>query len=121
MSERIASYREFWPHYLREHAKPGTRAIHFAGTFLATGSLVALIATRNPWFLAGVLFGGYGPAWAAHFFVEYNKPATFTHPFWSLISDYRMTCSWLTGQLGRELAKAGIEPGSASPRSSRRR
>jgi hypothetical protein len=42
------TYREFWPYYLREHAQPATRGIHFAGTGLATASLIALIATRNP-------------------------------------------------------------------------
>src|SRR3954471_16240639 len=78
MAERIVTYREFWPHYLREHAQPATRAIHLAGTALATASLVALIATRNAWFIPGVLLGGYGPAWTAHFFVEHNRPATFT-------------------------------------------
>ena len=109
MADRITTYREFWPHYLREHAKPGTRAFHFFGTGLATGSLIALLTTGNSWFLAGVLFGGYGPAWAAHFFVEHNRPATFTYPFWSLVSDYRMTWAWLTGRLGGELAKAGVE------------
>jgi hypothetical protein len=108
MAEGIATYREFWPHYLREHARPETRAIHFAGTFVATASLLALIATGNPWFVAGALIGGYGPAWIAHFFVEHNRPATFQYPLWSLASDYRMAWSWLTGRLPRELAKAGV-------------
>ena len=110
MAGRIATYREFWPHYLREHARPATRAIHFAGTALATGSLIGLIATGNRWFIASALLGGYGPAWTAHFFVEHNRPATFTHPLWSLVSDYRMAWSWLSGGLARELAKAGVPP-----------
>jgi hypothetical protein len=108
MHERVATYREFWPHYLREHAQPATRAIHFAGTGLATASLIAIVVSRNLWFIPGMLIGGYGPAWAAHFFVEHNKPATFTYPLWSLISDYRMAWSWLTGRLGSELTKAGV-------------
>ena len=33
---------------------------------------------------------GYAFAWYAHFFVEGNKPATFGHPFYSLVADYRM-------------------------------
>ncbi|HUJ46369.1 MAG TPA: DUF962 domain-containing protein [Rhizomicrobium sp.] len=108
MADRIATYREFWPYYLREHARPETRAIHYLGTAIATISLIALIATRNLWFLPAMLIGGYGPAWIGHFFVEHNKPATFTYPLWSLASDYRMAFAWATGRLSQELAKAGI-------------
>jgi hypothetical protein len=111
MAQRIASYRDFWPYYLREHSKPETRAIHFGGTFLATASLLALIATRRLWLIPLVLAGGYGPAWIAHFLVEKNRPATFSYPLWSLISDYRMAWAWLTGRLSAELAKAGVQPG----------
>ena len=106
MADRHATYGEFWLYYLREHAKPRTRAFHFAGTGVATLSLMALAITGNLWFLVAALFGGYGPAWIGHFFFERNRPATFKHPFWSLISDYRMAWCWVTGQLGRELAKA---------------
>jgi hypothetical protein len=108
MSARFATYREFWPHYLREHARPETRALHFLGTGMASAALVGLVATGRFWLLPIVFAAGYGPAWAAHFFVEKNQPATFTHPFWSLISDYRMVFSWLAGRLDSELASAGV-------------
>jgi hypothetical protein len=104
----IQTYREFWPYYLREHAKPATRMVHYAGTALATASLLALIDTGNGWFGLLALIGGYGPAWFGHFFIEKNRPATFQYPFWSLISDYRMAWTWVTGRMGRELAKAGV-------------
>jgi hypothetical protein len=55
---RIATYREFWPHYLREHSRPETRAIHFAGTGIATVALLGLLATGNFWFAPGALVGG---------------------------------------------------------------
>jgi hypothetical protein len=106
---RITTYREFWPYYLREHAKPRTRAIHLFGTGLATAALIAGLATGRIWLAVLAVFAGYGPAWYAHFFVEKNRPATFTYPLWSLFSDYRMAFTWLTGGLKRELARAGVE------------
>lgn len=108
MTERIATYREFWPHYLREHARPETRAIHYAGTALATASVIALVATGNPWFILAALIGGYAPAWIGHFFIEKNRPATFAYPLWSLFSDFRMAASWLAGRISRELDRAGV-------------
>ena len=108
VNEHFATYRQFWTHYLREHAKPKTRALHFLGTVTASAALLALVVTRRLWLIPFVLVGGYGPAWFGHFFIEKNRPATFTHPFWSLFSDYRMAFLWLRGRLPSELARAGI-------------
>jgi hypothetical protein len=108
--ERIKTYREFWPYYLQQHSEPRTRAIHFLGTGLAVFSILALIATFNPWFAPLALVAGYGPAWIGHFFVEKNRPATFTYPLWSLFSDFRMAWDWLSGTLSEELHKAGVTP-----------
>jgi len=108
MAERSASYSEFWPFYLREHAEPATRYLHYAGTLLGTAILLFALATQTWWAVLLWPLAGYGFAWVSHAFVEKNKPATFTHPFWSLISDYRMTFLALTGQLKSELEKAGV-------------
>ena len=104
----IASYAEFWPYYLQEHAKPATRNLHFAGTGMAVLSALAAAITGIGWFIPLALLSGYGPAWAAHFFVEHNRPATFAHPLWSLVSDFRMAWFWCTGRLGDELRRAGV-------------
>ena len=71
-------------------------------------ALVAVVWTGNPaWILVG--FGaGYGFAWVGHFFVEHNRPATFTYPLWSFMGDYHMFFLWLTGQLKKRQVRAGL-------------
>jgi len=104
----IDTFDDFWRFYLREHAKPQTRALHYAGTGLALAGILGFIVTGNVWILLGVPVAGYGPAWIAHFFVEKNRPATFTYPLWSLVGDFRMAFSWLTGHIAEDLADAGV-------------
>ena len=106
---KYATMREFWPFYLHEHSRPGTRALHLAGTAIALACIVLAILL-TPWFLLGGLVAGYAFAWVAHFFVEHNRPATFTYPFKSFASDWVMFGAFLTGQLGKQLAKHGVRP-----------
>lgn len=111
MAAAAAKYRtfaEFWPFYLREHSKRGTRALHLAGTAIALACLVAAAVLLNPWFLLAGLVAGYAFAWVAHFFVEHNRPATFTYPFKSFASDWVMFGCFVTGRLGRQLRKHGV-------------
>ncbi|MGZ8285486.1 MAG: Mpo1-like protein [Allosphingosinicella sp.] len=107
---RYRRFRDFWPHYLREHKRPATRRLHYAGTGLVLGLAVAALATWDWRLLVAVPPAGYGFAWLAHAAVERNRPATFTYPLWSLAADFRMAWLWATGRLDAELADAGVEP-----------
>src|SRR5438309_602293 len=82
-STRMKTFAEFWPFYLREHRNPLTRALHFTGTSLSILLVLSALALRRPLFIVAALLCGYAFAWVGHFFVEHNKPATFTHPLWS--------------------------------------
>jgi hypothetical protein len=106
----IATYPEFWHHYLQEHSRPGTRACHYIGTSLAVLCLIAAAMAGSFWLLLAAIPVGYGPAWVGHIAVERNRPATFRHPLWSLVSDFRLYGAFLSGRLGAELRKAGITP-----------
>jgi hypothetical protein len=89
-SRRYASFREFYPFYLTEHSRSGTRRLHFAGTLLVLITVAYALATQRWAALVLLPVFGYGFAWAAHFFVEQNRPATFTYPLYSLAGDFRM-------------------------------
>jgi hypothetical protein len=108
MKPQLATYAEFWPHYLRAHKDKRTRALHFVGTGLALALVLTAILAADWRYLVAAPIVGYAFAWVAHFAIEGNKPATFGHPFWSFGSDVRMLYLFLLGRLDPELDKAGI-------------
>ncbi len=110
------SFADFWPFYLREHAKPRTRALHYMGTTLVVLIALAAVATGNWWLLIAMPIAGYGFAWASHAAVERNRPATFTYPLWSLAADFKMWWFWLSGRLGPELERAGVSKNERTSR-----
>ena len=108
MAKLAASYREFWPIYLREHSRPATRGLHYLGTGLGLALLAVAIVTADWRLLPAALVAGYAFAWIGHAAIERNRPATFSHPLWSFVSDFRMFGLWASGRLGRELARHGL-------------
>jgi hypothetical protein len=110
MDTRISTCAAFWPFYLREHAAPLTRRLHALGTGLGLLLLWAILVGPS-WMILLALVAGYGFAWVLHLVVERNRPASFRHPWWSLISDFRMAWCMMRGTLDAEPRKAGVTPG----------
>jgi hypothetical protein len=108
MSERFRDFEDFWPHYLREHGQPATRAVHILGTWTAVCVLVIGLLIGPGWLVLLAPVIGYGCAWLSHLLIEHNRPATFSHPAWSLRGDLRLAWLAATGRLGRELRQHGI-------------
>jgi hypothetical protein len=100
---KFTSYDEFFDFYLQQHSNPNNRLLHAAGTTLGIAVAVAALVTGHPWYALLFFPIGYGFAWTGHFLVERNKPATFGHPFWSFISDFRMLGLMFTGRLSARL------------------
>jgi hypothetical protein len=96
---RFASFREFYPFYLSEHANGTSRRLHFIGSCGVIVLLVVAIVRGNPWWLLAALLCGYGFAWVGHFFFERNRPATFKHPFYSFAGDWVMFKDILVGRV----------------------
>lgn len=109
----FSSFEEFWPYYVREHRKKSTRVVHFVGTTAALACVAGGVLTRRKWLLAVAPVVGYGPAWASHFFLEKNKPATFTHPVWSLRGDLKMWWMMVRREMDAEVERVlAEEPGA---------
>ncbi|MFT6268340.1 MAG: hypothetical protein ACJAVV_001148 [Alphaproteobacteria bacterium] len=96
---RFASFSQFYPYYLSEHANPTCRLLHFIGSWLILGVMAyALISSQFIWLWATPIIG-YGFAWVGHFFYEHNRPATFKYPFYSLLGDWVMFKDILLGKV----------------------
>ena len=87
---RYTSFREFYPFYLSQHQDATCRRLHVVGSSLVLAVLAGAVVSGNGWWLLLLPVLGYGFAWVGHFFFEHNKPATFTHPFYSLMGDWVM-------------------------------
>jgi hypothetical protein len=102
---RIADFETFWPFYVSQHSRAGTRALHFTGTTIGLVLLAAALVTRRPVLLLWSLVSGYAFAWIGHFFIEKNRPATFQYPLWSFRGDMRMYGLMWRGRIADQVEK----------------
>ncbi|WP_343547512.1 Mpo1-like protein [Ralstonia sp.] len=98
-THRFGSFAEFYPYYLSEHQDRTCRRLHFAGSTVALVCLFLLVFTGDLWWLLGAAMSGYAFAWVGHFGFEKNRPATFRHPFYSLMGDWMMYRDIWTGKI----------------------
>jgi hypothetical protein len=105
MSKRFDSFAEFWPFYVMEHSRSGTRVLHFIGTSLLWICIALIFLSKSAWFLLLGVVLGYGCAWTGHFFIQKNRPATFKYPFFSLAGDFKMYALMITGKMGKEIER----------------
>ena len=101
----IISVHEFWPYYVREHSRLGTRWLHFIGNTNLFFWLFLAIFYRSIVILAIAILSSYAFAWIGHFFVERNIPATFRYPLKAAICDMIMYYKMWRGEMHAEVEK----------------
>lgn len=110
----FSSYEEFFPYYVGQHSKAATRWVHLAGTLTGTVVGTSLLMRRRWRGVALMPAFSYGTAWASHFFIEKNKPASWGHPFWSFRGDMQMIRMMLSGR-DAELAQIAATHANTTP------
>jgi len=115
-SGRIPTFEEFWPFYVSQHSKYGTRLFHFIGTSLGLILFAAAVLTLRPFLVLWALVAAYGFAWIGHFFIEKNRPATFQYPLWSFLGDLKMYGLMWRGEMEAEAERlrSGARAAAAS-------
>lgn len=98
-TKQFNSFAEFYPYYLKEHGNSTCRRLHFIGTTLVIGLLAYVLGKGALGLLIAVPIAGYGFAWVGHFFFEKNRPATFQHPFYSLLGDFVIYRDMILGKV----------------------
>ena len=106
MTERtMRTFEEFWPFYVREHSKPLTRWLHYAGTNNLIGWLLLAVMRRSFKLFIVAVVSAYAFAWFGHFVVERNIPATFKYPLKASLGDLLMYLKIWQGTMDAEVAK----------------
>src|SRR6266404_2038713 len=102
-ARRFSSYEDFFTYYLQQHSDPKNRLLHACGTGIGIAILMGAIMIGRYWLALLWVPVAYGFAWAGHFLIERNEPATWNHPWWSFISDFHMVWLMVSGRLRSRL------------------
>jgi hypothetical protein len=105
-AQEFANFNDFFRFYVQQHMHPGNRWLHAIGTVSGIAVVVAAFAMHHPWASLFWPVIAYGCAWTGHFFIEGNRPATFGHPVWSFLGDFRMLGLMLIGRLDSYLDRS---------------
>ena len=80
MSTRSATFADFYPYSLTQHADRRCRRAHFIGTSSAIASIAQYIDSLNAWWLLFAVVSGYGGARVGPLFYRKKKTAPFSPP-----------------------------------------
>jgi len=104
MPERYhRDFASFWPYYVSQHMRRGTRAMHYAGTWVALLAILGAAVTATWWLVPLGIATTYAFAWVSHYAIEKNRPASFVYPGYSFAGDLVLFARISTGRIGRDV------------------
>jgi hypothetical protein len=111
MSESSLSFDEYWALFVRAHASPFVRRVHFVSVTAALGCAALGILTRRRGLVLAASAVAVVPPWAARKFESGAALPPPLHPLLTLLATTKMWQMTLAGTMDQEVARlAGAEP-----------
>ena len=104
-SNKINSFSDFWPRYLRAHRSPASQAFHLGGLLVSFALAAALVSCGMIFFLVLAVVPALIGAAIGHWLSPKADHSVDEHPDWAVLADLRMCALLVTGRLGREIAR----------------
>ena len=102
----VATFEEFWPHYVSLHTRRETQVMHAAATLTCLGLLGAAIALCNPWVAVAAPLCDYAIAQVSHRLFEGNRTTPWKNQLWHTRAELRMLRLVLAGRMKHEVIRA---------------
>jgi len=97
----VATFEEFWPHYVSLHTRRATHVLHAAASLTCLGLIGAAVVTRQPLLALAAPFVDYAIAQTSHRLFEANRTTPWKNQLWHTRAELRMLRLVLTGQMSR--------------------
>ena len=101
----VATFEEFWPHYVRLHTRRETHVLHALATLSCLTLLGASVILRQPLLAVAAPLADYAIAQVSHRLFEANKTTPWKNQVWHTRAELRMLRLVLTGRMSREVVR----------------
>jgi hypothetical protein len=102
----VATFEDFWPHYVRLHTRKETHALHALATLSCLSLLAAAVVLRQPLLAFAAPLADFAIAQTSHRLFEANRTTPWKNQLWHTRAELRMLRLVLTGRMAREVARA---------------
>ena len=102
---KIRSFNDFWPRWLRAHSSRATVVSHVVGLALSLALAGAMLASGMIFFLVLAVVPALGGAAVGHRLSPRKDRVSPDHPEWAARADLRLFGLAVTGKLGAEIER----------------